>query len=156
MNISSTTPKNEKEMMAVGTASGGYRWCNGTTNASAVMTAAGLTSQTVSSPSLEQIASAVEDGKGVLVGYDTRPVWGGRYLLRLQPDGHAVRVTGVQRDDSGNITGFYINDSGDGVAPKLVPANTFQSALDGFQGGFMSETDASSFPQVSEPNGESN
>jgi uncharacterized Zn-binding protein involved in type VI secretion len=156
MNISSTTPQNEKEMIAVGISSGGYQFCNGTTNPAAVMTSAGLPSQNVLSPSLEQIASAVEQGKGVLVGYDTRPVWGGRWAVQPNPAGHAVRVTAVQRDDSGNITGFYINDSGDGKAPKLVPADTFQSALDGLHGGVMSETNDSPFSSVSAPKGGSN
>jgi len=153
LNMKSQTPKTEKEMIAVGQASGGYTWCNGTTDESAIMTKAGIPAVNTDNPSLEDIARAVEDGKAVVVGYDTRPVWGGRWLLRDQPAGHAVRVTAVQRDEDGNITGFYVNDSGNGEAPEYIPAATFQQALDGLDGGRMSVSQEALFTPQPTPTG---
>ena len=151
LNMRANTPDNEKAMIAVGHASGGYEWCSGTTDEAAVLTEAGIPASETDSPSLNDIAKAVEDGKGVIVSYDTRPVWGGRYLQRTTPAGHAVRVTGVERDIDGNITALYINDTGDGVAPKRVEAATFQQALNGFGGGRMASTDAAPFSAVTKP-----
>lgn len=156
INIAGNTPANEKEMIDIGHASGAYSWCSGTTDIAAVMNAAGIPSESVSSPSLETIAESVEDGKGVVVGYDTRPVWGGRWLQRTQPAGHAVRVTAVERDSNGEISAFYINDSGDGVAPKRVPADVFTKALDGFGGGVMAVSEEPLFTPVYPPSGSLN
>jgi hypothetical protein len=47
----------------------------------------------------------------------------------------------VDREPSGAVRGFYINDSGSGEAGKYVSADTFQQALSGFGGGLMSSSD---------------
>jgi hypothetical protein len=68
---------NEADMIKIGEASGAYTACNGTTNEAAVMTKAGVPATEVFKPSIDDIAASVDEGKGVVVGYDTRPVWGG-------------------------------------------------------------------------------
>lgn len=67
--------------------------------------------------SLENIANAVEDGKGVIMGLNAGILWdepsavGGSY--GITPSNHCVTITGVARDASnGEVVGFYICDSG--------------------------------------------
>lgn len=136
------TVRGGTDMIDIGKKSGGYTPCNGTTKAglSSVMGAAGIPATGTAKPSLDSIASELDAGKAVVVGYDARPVWGDD--TTPHPLGHAVRVTGVERDLSGAVRGFYINDSGSGEAGKYVPADTFQEALDGIGGGVMSSSDA--------------
>jgi hypothetical protein len=148
MNLQDGTSKFEREMIALGEKSGGYTFCEGTRNESNVMTAAGIPAVEVYSPSLESIATAVEEGRGVVVGYDTRPVWHKRNPTAM---GHTVRVTGVERDADGNVTALYINDSGDGTAPKRVPADNFKRALQGFDGGRMAVSKNPMFPALEKP-----
>lgn len=128
----------ESQMQIIGVASGAYTICNGTTNESAVMTAAGIPATEHYNPSLNDIANALGQGRAVIVGLDARPVWGAG---GPNPIGHAIRVTGVEKDAAGNITAFYINDTGTGNSNQRVPAATMQNALNGFGGGRMATSD---------------
>lgn len=119
-----------RDMVDIGTDSGGYQKCSGTTDPAAVMTQAGIPATMTYNPPPEDIAQMLEEGRAVVVGYDTRPVWyPDPATWDPQPAGHAVRITGVERDLLGNISAFYINDSGDGVAGKRVPIATFRLAM---------------------------
>jgi hypothetical protein len=60
-------------------------------------------------------------------------------------------VTGVERDAQGDVAAFFINDSGDGNAAKRVPVGTFQSALNGLNGGVMAVSKDPVFPAVTNP-----
>lgn len=139
------------DMIDVGKRSGGYNPCNGTTNEAKVMTEAGVAATLIEKPTLDQIATALDEGKAVVVAYDARPIWEGP-----DPDawssptafGHAVRPTGVDRGPDGSVRGFWINDSGDGSAGAYVDAATMKMALDGFKGGRMSVSDAPILPAV--------
>ena len=132
-------------MQSIGIASGAYVPGQGTKNATteAVLDLAGVGATTTPTPSLQDIARAVTEGRGVIVNYDTRPVWGGLSSASPTPLGHAVRVTGVEYSQYGELTGFRINDSGNGKANMRVSASKMQAALDGAGGGqTMTTTDA--------------
>lgn len=68
----------------------------------------------------EQIAKAIEEGKGVLIGVNAGILWNNaNYVetyLGMPIANHCVSVTGVARDaNSGELKGFYIADSGRGL-----------------------------------------
>lgn len=119
-----------KDMVDIGTDSGGYQKCSGTTDEAKVLTEAGVPATLTYDPTPEDIARNLEEGRAVVVAYDTRPVWyPDSATWDPQPAGHAVRVTGVERDLQGEISAFYINDSGDGIAGKRVDIATFNQAM---------------------------
>jgi len=124
----------EPMMQVIGAASGAYAVCNGTTNEATVMAQAGIPATQQSNPSLNDIAQAVRQGRAVIVGLDARPIWG---VASPNPLGHAIRVTAVDVENSGNVKGVHINDTGTGTANQVVPSATFQNALSGFGGGRM-------------------
>jgi len=125
-----------RDMVDVGIDSGAYSITRGnikggTCDESAVMVEAGIPATLTYGPSPDDIAKNVEEGRAVIVAYDTRPVWEpDQTKWDPQPQGHAVRVTGVERDFLGNVSAFYINDSGDGIAGKRVDIDTFRRAMD--------------------------
>lgn len=130
--------RTEAQMQAIGTASGAYTSCNGTTNEAAVMKQAGIPASTKSKPSLEDISAALREGKAVIVGLDARPIWA---QASPAPLGHAIRVTGVELDSAGKPAAVFINDTGTGIAGQRVPEVTFRSAMKGFGGGRMTTSD---------------
>ena len=78
--------------------------------------------------SAENIASAVESGRGVIARVDAGVFWNDS---RFSCGGHAITVTSVERDTSGNITAFYVCDSGstpDDYA-RRVDVSQFSSSL---------------------------
>lgn len=140
----------ETDMIDIGKASGAYSPCNGTTDEAKVLTQAGVPATLVQRPSLADIGDALDQGKAVNVAFDARPIWYGSDQAQWPPQalGHTVRVTGVDRGVDGQVRGFYINDSGTGVACQYVPASNFQSALDGFGGGRMAVSNQPIQPAV--------
>jgi hypothetical protein len=128
----------EGQMQLIGLASSAYAVCNGTTDEAAVMTSAGIPATLTHNPSLNDIATALGQGRAVIVGLDARPLWG---QANPTPLGHAIRVTGVEKDATGKITAVYVNDSGNGTSGRRVPAGTFQSSLNGWGGGRMATSD---------------
>jgi Peptidase_C39 like family len=79
--------------------------------------------------SLEDLAGDVERGHGVIVEANAGYLWNDASAFENGQANHAVVVTGVARDpETGQIQGFYINDSGDGQAAKFVDADTMTKA----------------------------
>src|SRR5262249_1362489 len=79
--------------------------------------------------SLEDLATNVEQGRGVIIEANAGYLWNQSQYLDDGAVNHAVVVTGVAPDpDRGEIEGFYINDSGDGQAAKFIDTNTMTSA----------------------------
>lgn len=75
--------------------------------------------------SLTQIANAIKNNEGVIAAVDANILWGG-----TDPGGqanHAVTITGVAYDytNPNQIDGFYICDSGAGMAAGIKDANEF-------------------------------
>lgn len=92
---------------------------------------------------LESLAANVEQGHGVIMEANAGVLWqDATYYDQGQPN-HAVVVTGVVRDaNSGEIQGFYINDSGTGKSAQFIDANTMHTAWEE-AGGASVVTDAS-------------
>jgi uncharacterized protein YvpB len=89
----------------------------------------GVPAHTETSDNLESLATHIEQGNGVIVAVNAGVLWNdANYYDNGQAD-HAITVTGVVRDPtSGQIEGFYINDSGTGKSAEYVDANTMQQA----------------------------
>lgn len=74
--------------------------------------------------SMDNIMQAVAEGRGVITSHDVSVLWGPG-----NAGGHAVMVTGVEYDASGNPTRVIYNDTGTGQCATSVPAAQFQSSL---------------------------
>ncbi len=74
----------------------------------------------------EKIQQAVTDGKGVVTRHDPGLLWENQNYLGM---GHAVVVTGVVYDETGAVTGYVVNDTGNGKGMKEIPAATFEGSL---------------------------
>jgi hypothetical protein len=65
----------------------------------------------------ERLADCVEHGHGVIVSVNAGVLWDDPQAFESGQSNHAVVVTGVARDPlTGEIQGFFINDSGRGLA----------------------------------------
>ena len=80
--------------------------------------------------SVENIADAVSDGRGVIISVYAGMLYNGWSNHR---DLHAITVTSVKKDRSGNVLGFYVCDSGTGGVDNSKFYTTFQveNALSG-------------------------
>lgn len=80
--------------------------------------------------SVENIADAVSDGRGVIISVYAGMLYNGWSDHR---DLHAITVTSVKKDRSGNVLGFYVCDSGTGGVDNSKFYTTFQveNALSG-------------------------
>lgn len=79
--------------------------------------------------SLDDLAGDVERGSGVIIEANAGSLWDDASYFEHGQTNHAVAVTGVARDpNTGEIEGFYINDSGNGQAAKFVDASTMTNA----------------------------
>lgn len=81
-------------------------------------------SQDPSEPqNMKDIEDAVGRGKGVVVGMKAGPLWG----TNAGGD-HAILVTGVSYDESGQVVGYITNDTAMGCG-RRVPKDQFRGAL---------------------------
>jgi hypothetical protein len=102
----------------------------------------GIPAHVESGESLEDLAGHVEEGQGTIVGVNAGVLWNDANAYENGQANHAVTVTGVARDPmTGQIQGFYINDSGDGKSGEFVPASVMQQAWQD-TGGASVVTDA--------------
>jgi len=78
--------------------------------------------------SIDQLANHIEKGQQVIIGVNAGVLWNdSRYYENGQAN-HAVTVTAVVRDQqTGQVLGVVLNDSGDGRT-KFVDANTLTQA----------------------------
>jgi len=94
-----------------------------------VLSDAGVPAHAESGNTLNGLASEIDSGHGVIVGVDSSILWNQPQDTSNGAPDHAITVTGVARDpNSGQILGFYVNDSGDGNSAKFVDAATMQQA----------------------------
>jgi uncharacterized protein YvpB len=94
-----------------------------------ILTDYGVPAHTESGQSLEQLAASVEHGHGVIVEANAGVLWDDPNYVESGHANHAVTVTGVARDPAtGDIQGFYINDSGTGQSGEFINAQTMTSA----------------------------
>lgn len=79
--------------------------------------------------SLEDLAASLEQGRGVIIEANAGVLWDDVNAYDNGQINHAVVATGVARDPStGEIQGFYVNDSGTGEAGRFVDAATMREA----------------------------
>lgn len=80
----------------------------------------------VAEQSVNHLGTELKAGHAVIAEVDTNPLWG-------KQGGHALWVTGIDRDVQGNLVTVYTNDSGSSPgAAKAYPGDKF---LDAWQGG---------------------
>lgn len=111
-------------------------------NQAKVLSDYGVPAHAETGQSLEQLGQDVEQGHGVIVDANAGVLWNDPQYVEGGAANHAVTVTGVARDpQTGNIQGFYINDSGDGKSAEFVSAQTMTTAWQD-TGGTCVVTDA--------------
>ena len=98
----------------------------------------GIGTETRMGCGMEDLARAIDEGRGIIVGVDAHELW-----LDDLPTGranHAVMVTGYERGTDGGIEAIFVNDSGtpDGAGARHDAA-TFERAFSD-TGGFMVKT----------------
>lgn len=75
--------------------------------------------------SMDDLANNITDGHGVIIEVNAGVLWDDANSYGDGTANHAITVTGVVRDPStSEITGFIVNDSGDGKGEKFVDAAT--------------------------------
>lgn len=89
----------------------------------------GVPAHTEQATSLEDLASHLEEGRGVIIAVNAGVLWDdGNYYEAGRPN-HAALPIGAARDPlSGRLQGFYLNDSGSGEAARFVDAATMADA----------------------------
>jgi hypothetical protein len=102
----------------------------------------GVPAHVESGQSLEQLATDVEQGHGVIASVNAGVLWDKPQFVEGGGTNHAITVTGVARDPmTGAVQGFYINDSGDGKSGEFISAQTMTAAFQD-TGGNCVVTDA--------------
>ena len=105
--------------------------CGGTTSdmQARILTDYGVPAHVERGQSLEDLAANVEQGRGVIVSANAGVLWNDAYAYEFGQANHAVAVIGVARSPgTGDVQGFYINDSGTGAAGRFVPASEMTEA----------------------------
>jgi hypothetical protein len=81
----------------------------------------------------EGLANYVEQGRGVIIEVNAGVLWNDAGAFDFGDANHAICVTGYARNaETGNIEGFYINDSGRGYpedSGRFVSCDTLQGAF---------------------------
>jgi hypothetical protein len=89
----------------------------------------GIPAHTEQDDSLEDLAGEVEQGHGVIVAANSGVLWDDPNNYENGQANHAVTVTGVARDpNTGQLAGFYVNDSGTGQSARFVDTDTMTAA----------------------------
>jgi hypothetical protein len=91
----------------------------------------GVPSHIEGASTVEQLAVNVQAGRGVIIGVNAGVFWNSadpRHFGNGNPN-HAVCVTGVARDpNTGQLLGFYVNDSGNNQSGRFVDVALVQDA----------------------------
>ncbi len=120
--------------------SGSAPECGGTTEYSQarLLTELGVPAHAEFGDSQEQLAQYIEEGRGAIIEVNAGELWNSPEHLGFGEMNHAVVVTGVARDPgTGEIEGFYINDSGRGDpsdSGRFVDADIMRHAWEGAGG----------------------
>jgi ribosome-binding protein aMBF1 (putative translation factor) len=94
-----------------------------------ILTDYGIPARSETGISLEDLASEVEHGHGVIASVNAGYLWNDAGKIESGNHNHAITVTGVARDPHTNqIQGFFINDSGTGNSSEFVTAKTMEKA----------------------------
>lgn len=108
--------------------------CGGTTEYSQarLLTELGVPAHAEFGDTQEQLAQYIEEGRGAIIEVNAGELWDSPEHFGFGELNHAVVVTGVARDPAtGEIEGFYINDSGRGYpsdSGRFVDVNVMRHA----------------------------
>lgn len=103
----------------------------GTTDASRaeILDQLGIPNELISASSLEELAGYIENGQSAIAAVNAGLLWDDADYFENGWVNHAITVTGVARAlQSGEVLGFFINDSGTGEAGKFISASQFKNA----------------------------
>lgn len=108
--------------------------CGGTTEYSQarLLTELGVPAHAEFGNSQEQLAQYIEEGRGAIIEVNAGELWDSPEHVGFGEMNHAVVVTGVARNvNTGEIEGFFINDSGRGYpgdSGRFVDADVIRHA----------------------------
>jgi hypothetical protein len=81
--------------------------------------------------SLEGLAARVEEGRSIIAEVDAGVLWDDASYFGWGLPNHAITITGVARDPAtGEIQGFFINDSAAPDSGRFVDAETMGVAFE--------------------------
>jgi hypothetical protein len=106
--------------------------CGGTTilDQARILDDWGVPATPEQSGSLEGLASQVEEGRGVIAEVNAGVLWDQAESYGDGSWNHAIVITGVARDaQTGEVLGFFINDSGKPESGRFIDAPTMQQAF---------------------------
>ena len=96
-----------------------------------ILTDFGVPASEAFAASLDELATHVEEGRGVIIEVNAGVLWNDANYYGFGEPNHAIVVTGVARDpDTGHVLGAYINDSGRGLSEdsgRFVEAATLDA-----------------------------
>ena len=94
-----------------------------------ILTRHGVPASAFYGGSLDDLAGNIEQGRGVIIEVNAGVLWDNANYDSGDRANHAITVTGVARDPmTGDIQGFFINDSGTGKAAQFVDASVMREA----------------------------
>jgi uncharacterized protein YvpB len=94
-----------------------------------ILTDYGVPAHAETGQSAEDLAADVEQGHGTIISVNAGVLWNDPNAYDNGQANHAVTVTGVARDPmTGQIQGFYVNDSGNGKSSDFVPESVMTKA----------------------------
>jgi len=84
---------------------------------------------TIQTNSLENLKTALSNGKGVIANIDAHHL-----PNRKAPPGslHSVTVTGIEYGGTGNVVSVIINDTGRGICGEILPVDCWNKAEEGY------------------------
>lgn len=103
--------------------------CGGTTTEwqAEILTRHGVPASAFYGSSIEDLAGNIELGRGVIIEVNAGVLWDNASYDSGSAPNHAITVTGVARDPmTGDIQGFFVNDSGTGKAAQFVDVSVMR------------------------------
>jgi hypothetical protein len=109
------------------------QFAGGTTlqNQADILNAFGVPAHYEMQCSLDDLAEYLEEGRGVIIQVDSSVLWNQPSYTLGNVD-HAITLTGVAHDPAtGEIRGFYVNDSGSGSSGRFVDRDVMDNMFNG-------------------------
>ena len=102
----------------------------------------GIAAHVETKDDMNSLIAHLQQGHSVIIGVNAGYLWNDPQYLGDGSPNHALTVTGMACDpQTGQVTGFFVNDSGDGNASKFIP-NAQMQQMWVTPGGYCVATDA--------------
>jgi hypothetical protein len=106
-----------------------------------ILNEANIPAHTESGQNLDGLNKHLKDGKSVIASVNAGELWDDPNYYGNGERNHAVLVSGsAEAPDTGNLMGFFINDSGTGESGKFISKDKMSAAWEQ-AGGFLNVTD---------------